>query len=68
MIEQGEAFKAYAKPVKMSAEIQVDISELNLIVEKWLDVSHNVTRLYPSAFMLFMKRACCHVQHFPSNE
>jgi N6-adenosine-specific RNA methylase IME4 len=36
LIDQGEALKAYAKSAKMSAEIQSDIAELNLIAERRL--------------------------------
>ena len=36
VIDQGEALKAYAKSAKMSAEIQADIAELNLIAERRL--------------------------------
>jgi N6-adenosine-specific RNA methylase IME4 len=36
VIDQGEALKAYAKSAQMSAEIQADIAELNLIAERRL--------------------------------
>jgi site-specific DNA-methyltransferase (adenine-specific) len=36
VIDQGEALRAYAKSAKMSAEIQADIAELNLIAERRL--------------------------------